>query len=228
MSLLYLVRHGQASFGAENYDQLSALGREQAAHLRAHWQAQGESIQSIVSGTLHRQQTTAEIIAAAFGQPVITQRAFDEYDAGALLRLHAERTGSSVIDLQGTDGRIDPRAFQRRLETVGLAWLRGELAAANLESWSAFRERVATGLEQIMRTERSAQRLVVCTSAGVIGAAVGHLLNLPDTEALKLSWSVFNASVTRIQFDDRRRSLLGFNSIAHLEHPERRSLITFR
>lgn len=228
MSLLYLVRHGQASFGTDNYDRLSALGAEQAAYLRDHLRLQGEPVQGIVSGSLQRQRTTAEIIAEAFAAPVQLQSNFDEYDASRLLRLHAERSGSPLIDLQGSDGRIDPRAFQRRLETVGLAWLRGELAAPEVESWADFRARIAEGLESLMRTQRGAQRIVVCTSAGVIGAAVGHVLDLPDTEALKLSWSVFNASVTRIQYDERRRSLLGFNSIAHLEHPERRSLITFR
>ena len=30
MSVLYLVRHGQASFGRENYDRLSKRGVEQA------------------------------------------------------------------------------------------------------------------------------------------------------------------------------------------------------
>jgi broad specificity phosphatase PhoE len=228
MSLLYLVRHGQASFGTSNYDRLSPIGAEQAAFLRDHLRSQGEPVQSVVSGSLQRQRTTAEIIADAFATPVHTHPQFDEYDAGTLLRLHAERSDSPLIDLQGSDGSVDPRAFQRRLETVGVAWIRGELAAPELETWQDFRARVADALESVMRIQRGAQRIVVCTSAGVIGAAVGYVLNLPDTEALKLSWSVFNASVTRIQYDEKRRSLLGFNSIAHLEHPERRSLITYR
>lgn len=33
MAELYLVRHGQASFGTENYDRLSALGEQQGVWL---------------------------------------------------------------------------------------------------------------------------------------------------------------------------------------------------
>ena len=36
VSTLYLIRHGQASFGTAHYDRLSALGREQVTHLREH------------------------------------------------------------------------------------------------------------------------------------------------------------------------------------------------
>jgi hypothetical protein len=61
-----------------------------------------------------------------------------------------------------------------------------------------------------------------------VGAAVGHLLGLPPREAIKLSWSVHNSSVTRVQYDGARTSLLSFNSVPHLEHPERRSLLTYR
>jgi hypothetical protein len=34
--------------------------------------------------------------------------------------------------------------------------------------------------------------------------------------------------VTRIQYDGARTSLLSFNTVPHLEHPERRSLLTYR
>jgi broad specificity phosphatase PhoE len=34
MGQIYLVRHGQASFGSANYDQLSELGHEQARRTR--------------------------------------------------------------------------------------------------------------------------------------------------------------------------------------------------
>ena len=41
MPALYLIRHGQASFGAEDYDQLSDLGMRQSQHVGEYFSAQG-------------------------------------------------------------------------------------------------------------------------------------------------------------------------------------------
>jgi broad specificity phosphatase PhoE len=43
MGTLYLVRHGQASFGADDYDQLSELGGA-GVRLGEHWRAQGQAL----------------------------------------------------------------------------------------------------------------------------------------------------------------------------------------
>ena len=63
MGTLYLVRHGQASFGAEDYDQLSALGRQQAVRLGEHWRARGLGFDAVITGTLRRHTQTLEGIA---------------------------------------------------------------------------------------------------------------------------------------------------------------------
>ena len=67
MSVIYLIRHGQASFGTDNYDQLSAVGREQSTLLGNYFAALGEPIDRIYTGTLSRQRETAQLIAAALG-----------------------------------------------------------------------------------------------------------------------------------------------------------------
>ncbi len=60
MATLYFVRHGQASFGADDYDQLSALGRSQAEALGAHWAARGVTFNAVFRGTLKRHQQTLD------------------------------------------------------------------------------------------------------------------------------------------------------------------------
>ncbi len=67
MSTIYLVRHGQASFGTDNYDQLSATGREQVRQLGKYFAESGERIDRIYAGALRRQTETAEIIAESLG-----------------------------------------------------------------------------------------------------------------------------------------------------------------
>jgi broad specificity phosphatase PhoE len=229
MSTLYLVRHGQASFGSEDYDRLSQTGVQQVEWLRDHWQTIDERLDAIYAGRLRRQRHTAEILAAPAGSAVTTLAQFDEYDADRLLR-HAAESGQlqHVTTEMLMSRRFDARSFQRELEATGLAWIDGRLHAAGGESWREFRTRVGDGLRELVRREGRARRIAVCTSAGVIGAAVGEVLGLSDHETIKLSWAVHNSSVTRLHYDDRRLSLSAFNIVPHLEHPQRRALVTFR
>jgi broad specificity phosphatase PhoE len=229
MSALLLVRHGQASFGSTNYDRLSSLGEEQVGHLRDHFTRSGQKVDAIYSGSLYRQRSTAEILDGTAGCGLATLPAFDEYDAQSLIERHAALTGAPLTGLQGSAATLDQRNFQRRLEAVGLAWVNGELDHPQLESWTTFRARVADGLGQIMAREGRSRDIVISTSAGVIGAAVAHVLGLDDHRALHLSWVVFNASVTRIRYDGTRCSLESFNVVSHLEtQPEPRRLLTHR
>ena len=54
MGTLYLVRHGQASFGADDYDQLSPLGQQQAVRLGEYLRPklQGQPIEAVMMGSL--------------------------------------------------------------------------------------------------------------------------------------------------------------------------------
>ncbi|MEZ4371750.1 MAG: histidine phosphatase family protein [Polyangiaceae bacterium] len=61
MSQLLLVRHGQASFLAANYDELSAQGREQSRLLGVHWRSLGLRIDRAICGPRRRQRDTARL-----------------------------------------------------------------------------------------------------------------------------------------------------------------------
>ncbi len=227
MSTLFLVRHGQASFGSENYDRLSPLGIQQANHLRDHFVENAVDLHQIFSGQLQRQRTTADILASPSQRTVAVSAAFDEYDAHRLMQHYAKMTGEPLQSLQGTTQRLEPRSFQQHLETVSRAWVAEQIAAPDLESWKNFRARVARGIDNITTLTPRSENVAVATSAGVIGAAVAHVLGLEDLAALQLSYVVLNSAVTRIEFDGRRRSLASFNSTAHLERADRRELLTY-
>jgi broad specificity phosphatase PhoE len=250
VSTIHLIRHGQASFGSADYDRLSSLGEQQVAHLRDHYTRIRQPVDAIYSGTLQRQRSTAEILACLYGSGsggdggggegggsdaesngyrIRQHSAFNEYDAEILLKAHAKLSGLPLAALQGPNAKPDPRAFQRRLEQAGRAWITGELDTLGVEPWRRFRARVAAGLEEIMRSEGRSRHILVCSSAGTIGAAVGHVLGLDDEGSLKLSWTLFNSSITRIRYDDARRNLEVFNAVPHLEaQPDPRPLVTFR
>ena len=52
MASIYLVRHGQASFGAANYDQLSTLGQRQADLTGEFFARVGLSFDAAYAGSL--------------------------------------------------------------------------------------------------------------------------------------------------------------------------------
>ena len=59
MGLVLLVRHGQASFGADDYDVLSETGVEQSRFLGRALAAQGVAPRAVVHGAMRRQRDTA-------------------------------------------------------------------------------------------------------------------------------------------------------------------------
>jgi broad specificity phosphatase PhoE len=232
MSTLYLVRHGQASFGTHNYDQLSSTGREQVQVLGAYFASLGERIDRIYTGTLARQRETADILAAALGPqspPISIEAAFDEYDSDAILREFAAHLTPEQLAQSGwPELRDDRRRFQFFLERAARAWVDGRIAAATLTPWSDFRGRIVAALEHLMRTEGRSRTLVVSTSGGVIGTIVAHVLGLANHMGIELNWSVHNASITRLIYNAEKVSLSMFNGLPHLDREGLRRLITYR
>src|ERR1700741_4890418 len=116
MSFISLIGHGQASFGTDNYDQLSAVGREQSAILGKYFAALGEPIDRIYTGTLERQRETAQILAAALSPnapPLAVEPAFDEYASESILRTFAASLTPAQLEQAGWPGlQSDRRRFQ--------------------------------------------------------------------------------------------------------------------
>lgn len=232
MSTLYLVRHGQASFGTANYDQLSATGREQVQLLAQYFAESGESIDGLYTGTLMRQRETAQIIAAALRTPpleISVEPALDEYDGDLILQEFAKSLSPEQLETAGWPGlRTDRRKFQLFLERAARAWVEAQIVAPELLPWGDFHGRIVTALGNIMRNEGRSKTLVISTSGGVIGTAVAHVLGLANHVGIELNWAVHNASITRLIYSADKISLSMFNGLPHLDCEGRRGLITFR
>jgi broad specificity phosphatase PhoE len=88
MPVVLLVRHGQASFGSSDYDELSDAGRAQSEVVGAELARRALRDPVAVHGSLRRQRDTAQIALAAAGldlEPAVDDR-WDEYDHLELLR----------------------------------------------------------------------------------------------------------------------------------------------
>lgn len=232
MSTLYLVRHGQASFGTDNYDQLSERGREQVRTLGQYFAETGERIDRIYTGNLMRQRETADLIAAELGAaapPVVIDHSFDEYESDVMLREFAASLSETQLAEAGWPGlKHDRRKFQFFLERAARAWVDATITSEQMLPWKSFHGRVTQAMQRIMDSEGRSKTLIISTSGGVIGTTVAHVLGLENHLGIELNWAVHNASITRIIYSAEKVSLSMFNGLPHLDRDGRRELITYR
>jgi broad specificity phosphatase PhoE len=214
MPVLYLVRHGQASFGASDYDVLSPAGHKQAELVAAALTARGVREPALlVAGTLRRQQDTAvtAIAAAPWSGSLETDGRFDEYDHLGLLRNHPAAAARSL-----TTSR-DGQSVQRALDGALLAWVRSGSPSASGRTWERFRSDVVAGQREAMgRLGRGGVGLVF-TSGGVIAAICADLLGLPAEGFIALNRVTVNTGITKLISGRSGTSLLSFNDHAHLD-----------
>lgn len=236
MSTIYLIRHGQGSFGTDNYDQLSATGQEQAKQLGVYFSELGERIDRIYSGSLRRQKETAEVIAAALGTPATSieiEPAFDEYNGDIIMQTFAgSLTKQQLAEAGWPNLRKDRRKFQFFLERAARAWVEARIEAEEMTPWLGFHGRITSALADIMRKEGRSKTLLISTSGGVIGTIVaqvmGHSNQVANHTAIELNWAIHNASITRLIYSADKVSLSLFNGLPHLDRAGMRNLITYR
>lgn len=235
MSELILVRHGQASFGAESYDKLSPQGIRQVEILADYWQALGDQFDHLYSGELKRQIETADCLRPLVpGQhETLVHPGFNEYNGEPIIRLYLRDHAAS--EGFGADVQLpitDRKTFQLVLEAATTHWINGTLRPSaddiDFEPWREFQARVHVALDELMQRHTGGSRVLIATSGGVIALALQHAVQLPDNQVLAANWMVNNSSVTRLVYGRGKVSLACFNSLAHLEVPAWRDLITFR
>jgi broad specificity phosphatase PhoE len=234
---IYLIRHGQASFGADDYDVLSPTGIRQAQILGQHLAELGISFDRCLSGDLRRQQHTANSALeqyAAVGLPVPileTDSAFNEFDADAVIRallpaMLADEPDALNILRNATQNRAE---FQRIFALIIERWLAGTYDTPGLESWLGFVERVQAGLQRILdQADDNTQKIAVFTSGGTITALLHLITQMPARQAFELNWQIVNTSLNQLKFRGREVALASFNSHVHLQLLKAPELITFR
>ncbi|NRB05472.1 MAG: histidine phosphatase family protein [Rhodobacteraceae bacterium] len=206
MAELYLVRHGQAAFGADNYDQLSDLGRRQSRALGAWLKARDFAPDRLVTGTLTRQIDT--LTEMGFDDGTVERDAgFNEYDFHDLLKV---RFGGEIPDpvLQ------DRKTHFRTLRDTVLEWQSGGLVGAS-ESFATFEERTTAAMQAATRD--GAKRVLVVSSGGAIGQISRATIEAPAPTMMELNLQVRNTSVARFVFSKGRIMLQTFNWAPHFD-----------
>jgi broad specificity phosphatase PhoE len=222
MGSLFLVRHGQASFGAADYDQLSPTGAEQCRRLGAYWRERDQGFDAVYTGTLRRHAQSLAAIEAGLGSPLtaLALPGLNEYDSEAVIR--AIHPG----DLAPPTDPETIRHHFRLLRQGLLAWMRGEAQPAGMPSHGEFVAGVTNALQRVIALGVGKQALIV-SSGGPISTAVSQVLATPPETFVELNLRLRNAALTEFAFNPKRHHLVSFNTLPHLDDATGRKLVTY-
>jgi len=242
MAAIYLIRHGQASFGKADYDLLSDIGIQQAQILGEYWQSL-ETPDKFFSGDLLRHSQTLKHFSVGHQSdktPSIIHSGLNEFDHVDIFKCYDARwqdftKRSHEIQQLERPNKIFQKEFAQALER----WISGGYDKEYKESWPQFKQRCVRALQSIIEQELANNRqassnntkvtkdILVFTSGGTISTIIQHILQLSDEQALKINQQLRNTSVSKLLFCRDELSVDYYNNYSHLA-VKSSDLITFR
>lgn len=227
MGTVFLIRHGQASYGEADYDRLSTRGEDQARAL-GKWLAR-QRLDALYTGPLERQVRTAAFAresadALGIALPAPTQIAeLAEYPAFEMLQHLVPRLVAEDPKFAALTSAPTPRLLDEAFHTILDRWANDHWYVEGVERVGDFVARVRTAMTRVVESASSGARVACVTSAGPIGVAVGLTFGIPDARMVRTSIVIRNASVTELKFRSRQAawtpdqvSLVTFNVTSHL------------
>jgi broad specificity phosphatase PhoE len=229
MRNLLLIRHGQASFRAADYDRLSPMGEEQSQRLGT-WLADcGLAPELVAIGPRQRHLRTAELCLAAarIDRPLLHLDGLDEVDHQELLaRLRPDLESPDALRAELKQTPDPHRAFQELFAAAITRWINGAHDADYTLTWPCFRENVLQALRTL--ADHQAKTIWAFTSGGPIAVIANAITEAPTEHTFKLSWPLVNTSLTRLSLGKQNASLVTYNAWPHLERTEHQHLVTLR
>ena len=230
MSFIYLIRHAQAGT-RDNYDVLSELGHEQARLLGEHFARQGIELSTVITGSMRRQQHTAEIACAAMSQAgmpspeIIADERWNEFSLISIYRAIAKRLIEESTDF-ARDYEEMLEALRRDPHTVGgatgrcdfqivRAWMENRYPEYEGESWAVFRSRIERCAAELTN-HKSERAIAIFTSATPIAITAGAALGLSDEKLLSILGVLYNTGMTIVRARGEGIRLFTLNSTPHL------------
>jgi broad specificity phosphatase PhoE len=220
MGSIYLIRHGQASFGSSDYDKLSPHGRAQGLALGRSLRSRALKPALVVCGGMRRHRETAVACLHGMGLPADWDEdsGWNEYDADCMLEAldprYRYRANLTADLLREGDTR---RTFQRLFAQAAARWASGSHDEDYDEPFHAFSSRVLGSLARVCERMGKGEQALVFSSGGAICVVASQLLGLPPVRALELSYTLVNASVTKLLVGARGLTLSSLNEHSHLE-----------
>lgn len=241
MGELYLVRHGQASFDSNDYDALSPVGEKQAEVVAEHLRLE-VLVDHVVAGSLKRQKDTAQAylqqLDAHHGVSLelAEDEGFNEFQAEKIMQYYLPYILDKRADLRekvmaaGDGGGGAMRHFNTVFFPIIEAWMAGENASDEVESFAAFKSRVNGAMDRLLiaaAQKEIGKKVAVFTSGGTISAIMQRALQMPDDIIFQLNYKIANASISKFFFKEDRLGLSYFNNFTHLSQ-DGQELVTFK
>ncbi|BBO81585.1 histidine phosphatase family protein [Desulfosarcina ovata subsp. sediminis] len=231
---IYLIRHGQASFGLPDYDQLTPLGERQAELLGCYLSGSGLRFDAVYAGSLQRQMQTAAIVLAPVNgntaDDIIVDSDFNEFDDSdrIMSHLHGVFRENSALSEEMQQIRTHPHAIRRIFDVADKTRTEPSDDGQRIMQADQFRARIARGIDNLIaNTAGDDQRVAVFTSGGPIAVTLRKTLEANRDQAIRLGWELCNTSITRFRHEQDRLALVQFNCLAHLESQNDPALITY-
>ncbi len=221
MATIYLVRHGQASFGADDYDKLSPLGEQQARLLGHYLRDCGIHLDAAYSGDLLRQRETAQLAMASQPAEVphhidarFNEVKNDEHLKYLLPELMKSNQRLRELVERGLSSSKD---YQKVIDAVFNFWVSPQCQESRIQSWSDYSGGVAAALDAVMTEQGSGKTVGIFTSGGTIATAVAQVLGLSGHQTYQFYEPIFNCSVSQVFYSGKRTSLSYFNDRSWLQ-----------
>lgn len=234
MAAIYLIRHGQASFGSADYDQLSEKGRQQAVLLGQYWRSRATPSKLFCGDLLRHNQTLSGFNEGYQGvaTPTVIHSGFNEFDHVDILNnYHAQWQNLAKMSEEIKQRKEPNKSFQKEFAQALNRWVAGDNNDDYIETWPKFKARCIRALQDIIEQELANKRkfkaqgsdnkkskdILVFTSGGTISVIVQHILKLSDQQALEINQQARNTSVTKLLFSENMLSVDYLNNYSHLE-----------
>jgi broad specificity phosphatase PhoE len=233
------VRHAQASFLAENYDELSPAGEAQSRLLGKYWATRNLRFDRVCVGPRVRHIDTVKFVREAYQlggfcfpeAQIISE--FDEYPAEAVMKhglprlLEVDPRARELHQafLRSAQPEEQQARFQRLFEVVVGEWAHGTLRVDGVETWLEFCSRVNAGFDRFLSAGNRGERTAIFTSGGPCAVALQRALEISPKQTLLSSWMVRNSSWSEFLYSAKRFSLSSFNAHGHIIEP---SHLTYR
>jgi broad specificity phosphatase PhoE len=232
MSKIYFFRHAQASFLANNYDQLSEKGIQQSKILGQYLKAQNIQFDKVFSGPLVRQQHTCQLVLEQLqlDKEINTIPELKEHQGTEAVKLAYPQLMDKYPQLRDWKAEIEknPKLLGRNTmlifqQFLGL-WAESEIEVEGVESWPIFRKDTKIGFQRVLEQTGKGENIAVFTSGGTIASIVGDALMVgKESKIADLNFSIRNTSFSTFLYSKGKHNMLSFNEIPHLSE----DLITF-
>jgi broad specificity phosphatase PhoE len=235
MATIYVVRHGQASFGAENYDQLSELGYRQAGVVGDYFRDHGIHFDAVYSGDLSRQRETARLAIAS--QPNVVPHHIDarfneiQNDEQLKCLLPEVIQNNPAVKALVDKGLSSSKDYQKVIDAVFNHWVSPACNDTRIQSWAEYSGDVRQAMLDVMQSQGGGKTIGIFTSGGTLATMVAQVLGLSGEQTYQLYEPIFNCSVTQLFYNGAKVSLSYFNDCSFLRvlgQARGENLLTYR